>query len=184
MLDKAVSKYENVEILLGNIIHAGRGKSKKKYSENDAICRPIDVSMFTFYSGTVPHDAAFIRRDIYDRFGFYDENMKICSDWKLFLNIIALGNVAPLYTNIDMVVFDMNGISESGGVNSALIKQERRTYLEQILQPSILKDYDCYAADIRIMQRIHRHPAVFSIVHFMERVLFKIEKCLGKPKDF
>ena len=132
--------------------------------------------MYSFYRGTIPHDAAFIRRDVFEKYGYYDETMKICSDWKLFLSAIALGDIIPMHGDIDMVLFDMSGISESGGKNRALIQQERRAYLEEIIPPSILKDYDHYGEDISMMRRLHRFPLAFKVVRLLERCLFKYEK--------
>lgn len=163
------------EILLGNIVQKGK-KRKKKFHREVLEPIPVDASMFTFYRGTIPHDAAFIRRDVFEKYGYYDESLKICSDWKLFLNAIALGGITPLHVDIDMVLFDMSGISESCGINRELIKQERRAYLEEIIPPSILKDYDRYGEDIHIMQRLHRFPLAYRTVRFLERCLFKYEK--------
>lgn len=165
------------EILLGNIVKkVKKRKNRKEHHKRPLVPRAIDSSMYSFYRGTIPHDAAFIRRDVFEKYGFYDERLKICSDWKLFLNAIALRGITPLHVDIDMVLFDMSGISESGGINRELIKQERRAYLEEIIPPSILKDYDRYGEDIHIMQRLHRFPLAYRTVRFLERCLFKYEK--------
>ena len=170
MMD-VLEKCKDVKILLGNII-----KGEKKHAKNGTgQLQKVDSSMFTFYRGTIPHDAAFISKDVFKKYGYYDENMKICSDWKLFLNAIALGDVIPMHVDVDMVIFDMSGISETKE-NVALINNERRTYLKEIIHPSILKDYDQYASDISIMKRLHRYPFIFSVVRFMERCMFKYEK--------
>ena len=177
---EALSQDKNVRLLLGNIVKAGVKRRRRMRPKHETRqLKPIESSMFLFYHGTIPHDAAFIKKDVFEEFGYYDENMKICSDWKLFLNVIALGGVVPMCVDIDLVEFDMSGISESGGINADVIKKERRSYLEEILHPSILKDYDRYCKDILMMQRLHRFPIVFGIVRFMERCLFKLDKWFG-----
>jgi len=173
----ALNRCGGTEILLGNIVKkVKKRKSWKKGQKKTLVPQAIDSSMYTFYRGTIPHDAAFIRRDVFEKFGYYDEGLKICSDWKLFLKAIALGGITPLHVDLDMVLFDMSGISESGGKNRALIQQERRAYLEEIIPPSILKDYDLYGNDINMMRRLHRFPLAFKAVRFLERCLFKYEK--------
>lgn len=165
-----------IPILLGNIIQVhpdGRKIREAKYhSCKDAPPRPIDTSMLTFYRGTVPQDAAFVRRDLFEKYGLFDETMRICSDWKLYLDMIALGGVVPMYVDIDVVHFDMSGISNA---NNELRLAERRAYLEKILPPAVLKDYDAYATPIAQYNRIREHH-LWGLVHFMERVLFKLEK--------
>lgn len=132
-------------------------------------------SFLYFYKGTLNHDCAYIRRDLFEKYGLYNEDMKICSDWEWYVRAIVLGGEKPVYTNIDATIFDMNGVSESRGKNAELIRQERREYLEKILPPSVLHDYDMYAFPITQYQRLKKYH-LWGLVYFMERVLFKLEK--------
>lgn len=135
-------------------------------------------SFLYFYKGTLNHDCAYIRRDLFEKYGLYNEQMKICSDWEWYVRAIVLGGERTVYTNIDVTVFDMTGISESDGNNRALIQQERRAYLESILPAAVLRDYDNYSFPISQYQRLKKYH-LWGIVHFMERVLFKLEKWFG-----
>ena len=165
-----------IDLLLGNIVRVYA--NRKEYAPlpvkrmKDEIPRSMDVSMLTFYTGTVPQDAAFVRRELFAQYGYFDDTMKICADWKLYLIMIALGGVQPMHVNIDAVLFDMTGISNA---NDELRIAERRTYLEEALPASVRMDYDAYAFPIRQYQRLKRHH-MWGVVNFMERVLFKLEK--------
>ena len=132
-------------------------------------------SFLYFYKGTLNHDCAYIRRDLFEKYGLYNEQMKICSDWEWYVRTIVLGGEKTMYTNIDVTVFDMMGVSESGGKNRALIQQERRDYLASILPASVLRDYEKYAFPIEQYQRLKKY-CLWGLVYFMERVLFKLEK--------
>ena len=132
-------------------------------------------SFLYFYRGTLNHDCAYIRRDLFEKYGLYNEQMKICSDWEWYVRAIVLGGEKTVYTNIDVTIFDMMGVSESGGKNRALIQQERRDYLESILPASVLRDYDKYAFPIEQYQRLKKYH-LWRLVYFMERVCFKLEK--------
>ena len=77
------------------------------------------------------------------------------------------------FVNVNVTLFDSGGISES---NSNLLQKERSKTLKELIQPKILADYDLYADDIRMMQRIRRHKGAFKLVNIIERVLFKMEK--------
>lgn len=132
-------------------------------------------SFLYFYKGTLNHDCAYIRRDLFEKYGLYNEQMKICSDWEWYVRAIVLGGEKPVYTNIDVTIFDMNGVSESYGKNADIIKRERREYLEKILLPSVLHDYDVFSFPITQYQRLKKHH-LWGLVYFMERVLFKLEK--------
>ena len=132
-------------------------------------------SFLYFYNGTLNHDCAYIRRDLFEKYGLYNEDMKICSDWEWYVRAIVLGEEKPVYTNIDVTIFDMNGVSESYGKNADIIKRERREYLESILPPAVLHDYDAFAFPILQYQRLKKYH-LWGIVYLLERILFKLVK--------
>lgn len=132
-------------------------------------------SFLYFYCGTLNHDCAYIRRTLFDTFGYYNELMQICSDWEWYVRTIVLGKVNATYVDIDVTHFDMNGISESGNKNREIIERERRAYLEQVLPSAVLVDYDTYSFPILQYIRLKKYH-LWGIVHFVERVLFKLEK--------
>jgi hypothetical protein len=153
-------------IFYGNMIKVnatGKVVGKSGYTE---------YSLRQFYSSTLNHDCAYIRRDLFEEYGFYDENLKIVSDWKWYLQAIGLGKVKPEYVDIDVTIFDDGGISETQLDRRAA---ERRQVLEELLPPAVLWDYDTHAFEMEQMQRLRRWK-LYPIVYFMERVLFKLEK--------
>ena len=141
-----------------------------------------EITMLGMYTGTLNHDPVYIRRDLFEKYGYYDETLKIVSDWKWYLQAIILGEERPQYVDIDVTLFDMTGISESDG-SRAKIKEERKKVLEQLVPAPYLRDYERYADDIHLMRRIHRHPWAYKLVWFVERCLFKWEKWQNKKKN-
>ena len=166
-----------ISILYGNMIKDYPDGRRTKDTCGGGDYTP--ESFLYFYKGTLNHDCAYIRRDLFEKYGLYNEQMKICSDWEWYVRAIVLGGERTVYTNIDVTVFDMTGISESDGKNHALIQQERRAYLESILPAAVLRDYDNYSFPISQYQRLKKYH-LWGIVHFMERVLFKLEKWFKK----
>jgi len=130
-------------------------------------------TMLDFYIGTLNHSASYIRKSLFDRYGLYDESLKIVADWKWFLNVIALNNIVPVYKDIDVSVFDMTGISS---INSEMDKEERRKVLSELLPSSVLADYDCWASSIDQIKRINRYGLIRKGFWLVERILFKWEK--------
>lgn len=174
LTNERMNESDGVAILYGNMLKSYDGKTIiKRDTCGGAMYTP--ESFLYFYKGTLNHDCAYIRRDLFEKYGLYNEQMKICSDWEWYVRAIVLGGEKPVYTNIDVTVFDMNGVSESYGKNAELIKRERREYLEKILPPPVLRDYDMYAFPITQYQRLKKHH-LWGLVYFIERVLFKLEK--------
>jgi len=138
------------------------------------------ITMFSFYRGTLNPDGAMIRKSLFERYGYFDEEMKICSDWAWLMNVLALQGATSKHCAIDTIYFDMTGVSESGEKSRATIQNERRQVMEKTLPAAVLADYDQYGADIIMMRRIRRHKWAFKLVYFIERVLFKIEKRKNK----
>ena len=159
----------NPTILYGNMVKCfsdGRKMVDKCFAGQD-------VTMLGMFTGTLNHDPAYIRRDLFEKYGYYDESLKIVSDWKWYLQAIILGGEKPQYIDLDVTLFDMTGISET---NKELDKAERKQVLDQLFPKAILKDYVQYAFPIGQIKRLQRHPWAYKIVWLLERCLFKIEK--------
>ena len=138
-----------------------------------------EISFLGFYTGTLNHSSAYIRKDLFEKYGLYDESLKIVSDWKWFMETIILGGEKPEYTDIDVSLFDMNGISEK---NKELDKAERKKVLNDLICPAILSDYTKWSFPIDQMKRLKRHPWAYKVVWFLERCFFKIEKTQNNRK--
>ena len=143
-----------------------------KTHEKEIVLRETEWTMYDFIKGTINHDPTYIRRDIYEKYGLYDDNLKIVSDWKWFVQAVVFGGEKVYYIPMDVTIFDMTGISET---NLAAREIERRNEMEKMFPMAVLKDYDAYHFPIDQIQRLKRHH-MWPLVYFVERVLFKLEK--------
>ena len=173
---EALEKAGNPSVFYGNMIKCfpdGHRIVDKGFAGQE-------ITMLGMYTGTLNHDPAYIRRDLFEKYGCYDERLKIVSDWKWYLQAIVIGGEKPQYTDIDVTLFDMSGISET---NKELDKAERRQVLEQLFPHAVLADYEQYAFPIEQIKRLKRHPWAYKMMWFLERCLFKLEKAkLRKSK--
>lgn len=164
-----LEKKGDLSILYGNMIKCfpnGKRIVDKGFAGQE-------ITMLGMYTGTLNHDPTYIRRDLFEKYGYYDENLKIVSDWKWYLQAIVLGGEKPRYVDLDVTLFDMTGISET---NKELDKAERKQVLEQLLPKAVLADYEKYAFPIDQINRLQRHPWAYKMLWFLERGLFKWEK--------
>lgn len=168
MLD-ALGKKGMPSILYGNMVKCF--PDGRRYVDNGYGGQ--EVTFLLFYLGTLNHDPTYIRRDLFDKYGCYDESLKIVSDWKWFMEAIVMGGEKPEYEDINVTLFDMTGISET---KAALVRAERDTVLRQAFPSTVLADYERYADPIERYQRLKRHPWALKLVSSLERVLFKMEK--------
>jgi len=134
--------------------------------------RELEPTLFTFYRGTIPHSTAYIKRDLFEKYGYYDENLKIVSDWKWYIQVIVFGGEESQFIPIEITNFDKQGISST---NQELDKEERERVLQELIPKRILLDYQKWAFPISQLDRIRRYK-LFKIFYFVERCLFKIDK--------
>lgn len=167
---KAISEKNktNIPILYGNLL-----KKLHKRILRDRGFAGKEVTFFDMFTGSLNHSSAYIRRDLFDKYGLYDENLKIVSDWKWFIEAILLGGEKPVYANIDVALFDLTGISS---VNKELVIWEKRQVLSGMFPEFILNDYTKWELPIRQIKRLQRHIWAYKGFKALDRVLFKLEK--------
>ncbi|TGV04416.1 glycosyltransferase family 2 protein [Flavivirga rizhaonensis] len=88
-----------------------------------------EVLTFSFLHADLPaHQSTFIKKRLFERIGYYDENLKIVSDWKFL--ILALCKYNATYKYVDDVFsnFYKGGIS-SLEENFKIVKAERASVL-------------------------------------------------------
>lgn len=171
-----LEKHGYPAMLYGNMIKCFPGGHK----ELDRSFEGKPITMLDMYTGTLNHNPTYIQRGLFEKYGNYDEKLRIVSDWKWFLNAIIFGGEEPVYANVNVSLFDMNGVSET---NTELVKKERNAVLESLLPKALLADYEGHSFMIGQMIRIKRHPLIYRIVWFVERSLFKIEKSVNRRKN-
>lgn len=163
-----LEKNINPEMLFGTCIDID--DEGKRYPQG----KNIQYSLLQLYESSFPHETSFFKRELFDadKYGMFDESLRIVSDWKWFLKAIGLGQLKPIFVDIDVALFDVHGISST---HKDLDWKERRKVLEEELSPAILRDYDKYAFPISQYQRLKKYH-LWGLVYFIERVLFKLEK--------
>jgi glycosyltransferase involved in cell wall biosynthesis len=167
VVDKMLKSIPDCDIFLGNVIDLNP-EGKVYYNKSKT-----KVSFYTFYQSTLFHASAYIRRSLFNQYGLYDETLKIVSDWKWYLVVAGLHKANIQFADINVCYFDSTGISST---NKELDIIERRKVLEELVPAPILFDYDRFHFDIVQMTRIKKHPVLYYIFWFIERLLFKFEK--------
>ncbi len=157
------------EILYGNMLKQfSTGKILR-----DKNAQGKELTFLNFFTGTINHSSAFIKKKLFDTYGLYDESLKIVSDWKFYLQVIAIGDEPVAYTDVDVTVFDMGGVSN---INQTLEREERQKVLKELIPANILKDYEKHWFEIRQIERIKRYWLANKIFWLFERLLFKYER--------
>ena len=108
--------------------------------ENWIVYTPSRLSFQFFTKNTIPHQSAFIRKELFDQYGLYDEKLKICADWKFFVEVICKHNVSYKYVSGVIASYFLDGIS-SMEENRELTTREKQEYLLNNFS-AFMPDYD------------------------------------------
>lgn len=162
-----VAMEDGIDILYGDMLKIGENGQFL-----DKSCTKEDVTLNMFYRGSLNHSPAYIKRSLFEEYGYYDETLKICSDWKFYMQSIVLGKATTKHVDIVVTHFDMTGISET---RKDILNEERSHLLREMVPDGILKDYDRYHFPMEQYDRLQRYH-LWGIVYFIERIVFKLEK--------
>lgn len=111
----------------------------KKFEKKEVLVYPEKLTFSFFCNSTIIHQAAFIKKKLFLDIFFYNEELKLVSDWEFFICAICKYNVSYKKLNFILIDFDINGIS-SDPVNEKLLYQERDFCLKEHF-PLIMEDY-------------------------------------------
>lgn len=125
-IEKSIPHLNNTTVVCG-----------KTKIHDKIIASPFDVTLATFIKYSFIHQSSFIKTSIQKQY-LYDENYKIASDWKFYIQILILNN--ETYKAIDTIIseYDLTGISTT---NSQLKDRERHEILQFFFPKRILTDY-------------------------------------------
>ena len=122
------------DIFYGNeIIVDGNG-------QRVGIARGVaNPSFVDLYNSCMKHQASFIRRSLFDKYGMYDVDMRICSDFDWFFRVIAFHDEVTLqYKDVDIAYFENTGISYH---NPELCAKERQQIIDCYMSKRMQRDY-------------------------------------------
>jgi len=116
--------YGNLRVMSGEK-HIGTSKGNHK------------TTFLDIYSSIIKHQASFIKRDLFKKYGLYDESLKVVADWAFFFKTIGFNAVSLQYIDVDIACFDNNGLSNN---NPELCKIERQKVLGQYMSSLMQED--------------------------------------------
>ncbi len=166
VLEKVFNNEFHEDVLFGNLLVC---------TKNKLIGKSIGKNKLTFldvYSSLIKHQSSFIKRHLFDKFGLYNENLKIISDWEFFIKTIGIGNASYKYLDIDISYFDNNGISNH---NDRLVEMERKNVLDRYIPALMQPDYE-------FLLKYGKYETVtkYRITRLILRIMAKVIKVLDQ----
>ena len=126
-------KTDGTDIVVGRDYHYN-----ETTHQGFASILPSRVSMITFFLDTLPHQGAFIRRELFDN-SLYDETLRIAADWAFYVKKIIVEDRSVKLVPVIVSQREQGGISCTRSQEQA---EERTRILHQLLPDGAYKDYE------------------------------------------
>lgn len=139
------------DILAGDVYRAVNGEVFEKSYFPDSLT-------FNFFRhGSLSHQGTFIKRELHDTIGLYDETLKFSSDRKFFLLAICRNNVSYKHLPFFVAICDCSGLT-CNPLNFPAMELEFKIVLKEYF-PAFLSDYEDYDC---IKGKIHERKLLLS----------------------
>lgn len=122
-LISALDYLHNIDIIAFDIHVYGKGY-------NQINTHPDELRFSFLFEQTFAHQSVFIKRNLFDKVGLYDEDLKIVSDWKFFIHALTYFKATYLAVHIVLCSYNLDGIS-STGEGTFVRKKERNSILNE-----------------------------------------------------
>ncbi len=128
VLDKVFSGNNTEDILYGELIF-DFGKENKKLEK-----LPDSITIEHLFKDNIWHPASFIKRQLFESIGLYNESYKIAADYDFFFHAIVVKKVSTKHLPFPISIYNTDGMSSKID-NLNKIEEERRlihqTYLSK-----------------------------------------------------
>jgi glycosyltransferase involved in cell wall biosynthesis len=132
VLEKVFTTSPEEDIISGNVLKI---RPNNKYRR---VSSPEEVSLHRLCIHSLPHQASFIKTNLFEEIGYYTETYRINSDWEFFLKALILNKKSYRHIDIDVSYFRLGGVS-SGETNFDLAWNESNDILTRLF-PDMAED--------------------------------------------
>ena len=133
VLNKFINADPIEDIVYGNIIF--------DYGEYQNLgLSPTKITLVHLMRDTLWHPASFIKLELFDKIGLYNESFQIAGDYDFFLKALILYNCSNRHVNITISVYNLLGISSQAEFCD-LTQKERKLSQNSNLRPIEIELY-------------------------------------------
>lgn len=172
VLERMSLELDGTDIVQGNTIRDLGGKK--------VVCRGYgrsDIDFIDVQKGHFQHQASFCRRDLFDRFGEFDESYAIDADTVFYIKTLGYGDATFKYVDIDVADFAPGGCSdERNGALSAKRKEEFERWSTELFSRRLWNT--CIDCDkkARLYDKLHGHRWAWNVTMAMAKLIDKFGK--------
>ena len=119
-----------------DIIYADAKRLNSHTNQPEIYRQPDFLSKLFFYRYSLCHQSMFLKRTLFNKFGFYREDLRVVADWAFNLQLFLSQKCTWQHLATPIVYFDQTGLSST---NLKLLNQEREQVLQELFTHQELK---------------------------------------------
>jgi glycosyltransferase involved in cell wall biosynthesis len=131
---------------------------------------PDSLSDYYLLTQVIAHQAQFIKRELFTKFGMFDKSYKIVSDYEFFVRMIYKHKASARHVPVAIAVFDLSGLSNNAGQRK-LINNERNKIHSKYFPKMLVWMYHSYSSLLN--SKVYKNPIVSAPVKLLKSIVFK-----------
>lgn len=166
VIERILPEFEGTDIVQGNVIttRAGKETIDRGYGKSDLTF--IDV-----INGHFLHQASFCRRELFDKYGYFDETYKINGDTVFYAKCLGFGDATFKYVDQNIAYFDMTGISADPEGKYRKLRNEEDVRYAQMFSRRMRKLLQNEEKKIKLYDKLHAHKWSWGLTMAIARLL-------------
>jgi glycosyltransferase involved in cell wall biosynthesis len=153
---ESVLEYLDIE----DEIVAGFVKQKTNFSEH-THSGPNEITLEYLLQYSLPHQAVFFNKNLFEKYGYYDENLKIAADWAYYFNLFVIEDMKYKYIPVFVAYYEGNGIS-SNKKYFDIHRAERDSVLRSLFPKRIYRSF-LALQEVKTITSTQRYKLVVNI---------------------
>lgn len=166
VIERIMPVMDGTDIIQGNNIEEINNKIYRNRGYGKS-----DIDMYDILKGYFLHQASFCRRELFEKYGYFDESYRISGDAKFFMNCLGVNNASFKYVDIDVTNYDYNGISAP--TDGEWNQQGRLEYIRikgELFSLRVEEHFQNNEKKVRLYDKLHQHKWIWNLVMLVSKL--------------
>ena len=166
VLNHILPELDGTDIIQGNLISemAGNEIINRGYGKSE-------IDIFDILKGNFLHQASFCKKELFEKFGYFDESYRSSADTKFFMECLGRHDATYRYIDLDITNYDLTGISADKSEKWVRCREEE---FDRIIKEVFSKRIYAFMQEndkkVRLYNELHTHKLIWNITMFLAYV--------------
>jgi len=166
VIERIMPELDGTDIVQGNNI-----EERAKGIYRNRGYGKSDIDLFDVMKGHFLHQSSFCRRDLFERYGYFDESYKMSADTKFFMICLGQKDATFKYVDIDVANYDMSGISaERKGHWAQCHREELGRIRKEVFSGRMFTFMLENDKKVRLYNELHAHKWIWNLTMVVANV--------------